>query len=84
MTAFARFSLPFFSSTSETAAPGHPVVRPRWERPSYWALLALTAVLFLYGLGASGYANSFYSAAAQAGSESWKAFFFGSLDSGNV
>ncbi|MCW2792484.1 MAG: glycosyl transferase, partial [Nocardioides sp.] len=32
------------------------------------------------GLGASGWGNSFYSAAAQAGSESWKAFFFGSSD----
>jgi 4-amino-4-deoxy-L-arabinose transferase-like glycosyltransferase len=43
-------------------------------------LLALTAVLYLWGLGASGWANSFYSAAVQAGSESWKAFFFGSSD----
>ena len=32
------------------------------------------------GPGASGWANSFYSAAAQAGSESWKALFFGSSD----
>jgi 4-amino-4-deoxy-L-arabinose transferase-like glycosyltransferase len=31
-------------------------------------------------LGASGWANSFYSAAAQAGSASWKAMFFGSSD----
>jgi len=46
-------------------------------------LLAMTAVLYLWSLSASGYANSFYSAAAQAGSESWKAFFFGSLDAGN-
>jgi 4-amino-4-deoxy-L-arabinose transferase-like glycosyltransferase len=37
-------------------------------------------VLYLWGLGASGWANSFYSAAVQAGSESWKAFFFGSSD----
>ncbi|MFV0524975.1 MAG: ArnT family glycosyltransferase [Acidimicrobiales bacterium] len=48
------------------------------------ALLVGTAVLYLWGLSASGYANSFYSAAAQAGSESWKAFFFGSLDAGNA
>jgi hypothetical protein len=27
-----------------------------------------------------GWANTFYSAAAQAGSESWRAFFFGSSD----
>jgi len=43
-------------------------------------LLVATALLYLWGLGASGWANSFYSAAAQAGSESWKAFFFGSSD----
>jgi 4-amino-4-deoxy-L-arabinose transferase-like glycosyltransferase len=36
------------------------------------------------GLSASGYANTFYSAAVQAGSQSWKAFFFGSLDAGNA
>ena len=37
-----------------------------------------------WGLGASGWANEFYSAAVQAGTQSWKAFFFGSLDSGNA
>ncbi len=46
-------------------------------------VLAATAVLYIVGLAASGYANSFYSAAAQAGSTSWKAWFFGSLDAGN-
>jgi 4-amino-4-deoxy-L-arabinose transferase-like glycosyltransferase len=55
--------------------------RPRgWERPALLALLAVTAVLYLCGLGRSGWANSFYSAAAQAGSQSWKAFFYGSSD----
>ena len=56
---------------------------PRWARPAVLALLAATAVLYLWGLGASGWANSFYSAAAQAGSQSWKALFFGSSDAGN-
>ncbi len=46
-------------------------------------LLAATAILYLWGLGASGNANSFYAAAVQAGTKSWKAFFFGSLDTGN-
>lgn len=46
-------------------------------------LLGATAVLYLWGLGASGWANSFYSAAVQAGTHSWKAFFFGSSDSAN-
>ena len=51
--------------------------------PPSLGLLAATAVLYLWGLGASGWANSFYSAAAQAGSQSWKALFFGSSDSSN-
>lgn len=56
---------------------------PRWVRPALLALLAATAVLYLWGLSASGWANSFYSAAAQAGSQSWKALFYGSSDAGN-
>ncbi|MGW1157666.1 glycosyltransferase family 39 protein [Streptomyces sp. NPDC002513] len=57
---------------------------PRWVRPAFLALLLATGLLYLYDLSASGYANSFYSAAVQAGSRSWKAFFFGSLDAGNA
>lgn len=57
---------------------------PAWVRPSLLALLLATGVLYLWNLSASGYANSFYSAAVQAGSVSWKAFFFGSLDAGNA
>jgi 4-amino-4-deoxy-L-arabinose transferase-like glycosyltransferase len=60
-----------------------PATDPPWVRPSLLALLAFTALVYLWDLGASGWANSFYSAAAQAGSESWKAFFFGSSDAGN-
>ncbi|TLQ44967.1 ArnT family glycosyltransferase [Streptomyces marianii] len=56
---------------------------PVWARPALLALLALTGALYLYNLSASGYANSFYSAAVQAGGESWKAFFFGSSDAAN-
>ena len=56
---------------------------PRWYRPAFLALLAVVAVLYLWDLSASGYANSFYAAAVQAGTESWKAWFFGSLDSSN-
>ncbi|MFF9013108.1 ArnT family glycosyltransferase [Streptomyces sp. NPDC014870] len=55
-----------------------------WVRPAFLALLVVTTALYLWNLSASGYANSFYSAAVQAGSESWKAFFFGSLDAANA
>lgn len=47
------------------------------------ALLLGTAALYLWGLDRSGWANSFYSAAAQAGSQNWTAWFFGSSDAGN-
>ncbi|MEV6622525.1 glycosyltransferase family 39 protein [Amycolatopsis sp. NPDC051106] len=62
----------------------HSPARPRWTRPALAVLLLGTAVLYLWGLGASGWANAFYSAAAQAGSESWKALFFGSSDAANA
>ncbi|HEV7524857.1 MAG TPA: glycosyltransferase family 39 protein [Acidimicrobiia bacterium] len=56
---------------------------PAWVRPALLALLAVTAALYLWNLGASGWANSYYSAAVQAGTQSWKAFFFGSTDAAN-
>src|ERR1700692_3115974 len=56
----------------------------RWARPALIALLLLTAVAYLLDLSASGYANSFYAAAVQAATKSWKAFFFGSLDSSSL
>ena len=43
----------------------------------------LAAVLYLWNLTASGYANNYYSAAALAASQSWSAWFFGALDSGS-
>ncbi len=51
------------------AAP-EPAAAPKRPR-EYWALAALlvgTAVAYLWNLGASGWANAFYSAAVQAGS----------------
>ncbi|WP_452124500.1 ArnT family glycosyltransferase [Fodinicola feengrottensis] len=46
-------------------------------------LLVGTAFLYMWNLAASGYANTFYAAAVQAGTQSWKALLFGSLDAGN-
>src|SRR5436305_9322963 len=63
--------------------PRHREGSPRWGRPALLTLLVGTAALYLWGLAANGYANEFYAAAAQAGSQSWKAWFFGSLDAGN-
>ncbi|WP_346960431.1 glycosyltransferase family 39 protein [uncultured Arthrobacter sp.] len=58
--------------------------QPRWVRPSAALLLVLTAVLYLWNLKATGYANSFYAAAIQAGTKDWTALLFGSLDAGNA
>ncbi|MGA2469384.1 MAG: glycosyltransferase family 39 protein [Solirubrobacteraceae bacterium] len=55
----------------------------RWARGALIALLLATAAAYTWNLSASGHANSFYAAAVQAGTENWKAFFFGSLDSSN-
>src|SRR5262252_11162968 len=60
-----------------------PAADPRWARPALLAVLALTAVLYTAGLSRSGWANDFYAAAVQAGTKSWKAFFFGSFDASN-
>ena len=54
-----------------------------WQRLALPTLLLVTAVAYLWDLSASGNANTFYAAAVQAGTKSWKAFFFGSLDSSN-
>ncbi|WP_260478168.1 glycosyltransferase family 39 protein [Nonomuraea sp. WAC 01424] len=54
------------------------------SRAALAVLLVGAGVLYVWGLGASGWANSFYSAAVQAGSQSWKAFFFGSSDAADA
>ncbi|WP_184740994.1 glycosyltransferase family 39 protein [Arthrobacter sp. AZCC_0090] len=58
--------------------------QPRWVRPSAAGLLVSTAFLYLWNLAATGYGNSFYAAAIQAGTKDWTAFLFGSLDAGNA
>ncbi len=74
---------PEVSRSRLTRAWQGPAEQERWVRPALFGLLIATASLYLWGLGSSGWANSFYSAAAQAGSESWKALFFGSSDAAN-
>ncbi|TGD89980.1 glycosyltransferase family 39 protein [Mycolicibacterium sp. CH28] len=55
----------------------------RWERIGLVALLAGTAVMYLWNITVNGMGNQFYAGAAQAGSENWEALLFGSLDSAN-
>ncbi|MCL8012860.1 glycosyltransferase family 39 protein [Streptomyces sp. AS02] len=62
------------------AAP--PDKAPRWSLPALIAILILAAVLYSWNLSGSSL-NSFYSAAVLSGTQSWKAWFFGSLDAGN-
>jgi 4-amino-4-deoxy-L-arabinose transferase-like glycosyltransferase len=66
---------------SRPKRPSRAELRSRLELA---ALLLGTSVLYLWNLGASGWANAFYSAAAQAGSQDWTAWFFGSSDSANA
>ena len=65
-----------------TAAIARPHLR--WDRIALGAILAVTAVIYLWGLGSLGWANEFYATAVQAGTQSWKAWLFGSLDAGNA
>ena len=60
--------------------------RSRDESVSRGAMLAvgmLAALVYLWNLSVSGYANVYYSAAALAGAQSWSAWFFGSIDASN-
>lgn len=61
-----------------------PAQNEPWERAALLALLVSIAFLYLWGLEANGWANPYYSAAAQAGARDWKAFFFGSVEWGNL
>ncbi|MEW9870328.1 ArnT family glycosyltransferase [Arthrobacter sp. HS15c] len=55
-----------------------------WDKVGLVVLLVATAASFLWGLEKNGWANPYYSAAAQAGSQDWKAFLFGSFEWGNL
>ena len=62
------------SSRGSGLDPPRPAARGRLPR----------RLLCLWDLTASGYSNTYYAAAARAGSESWKAWFFGSLGPGEL
>lgn len=63
-----------------------PLVLPAapCSRLARGALLVGIAALYLWNLSASGWANSFYTAAAQAGASNWTAMLFGSSDAANA
>ena len=70
--------------TSEAAHEPPDDAQPRWVRPALLVLLLATAALYLWALGSAGWANDYYAAAVQAGTQDWKAWLFGSLDAGNA
>ena len=54
-----------------------------WARVAMVGVGFLAAVVYIWNLTVSGYANEYYSGAALAGAQSWSAWFFGSLDASN-
>ena len=68
----------------EESAPALAPARGPLDWVAVALLMLAAAFVFFWNLTASGYANEFYSAAAQAGSKSWEAFLWGSLDAGNA
>jgi 4-amino-4-deoxy-L-arabinose transferase-like glycosyltransferase len=81
MTSAPALTLP---DAAEPGAKPEVAERERWVRPAVAVLLVATAALYLWNLSANGWGNDFYAMAVQAGTESWKALFFGSLDPGNI
>jgi 4-amino-4-deoxy-L-arabinose transferase-like glycosyltransferase len=53
---------------------------PAWSHPGLWLVAVLAGVLTLWGLTRNGYANTYYSEAAQAATRSWRALFTNALD----
>lgn len=81
---------------TDTPPPAEPTLptesgspwRDRFHAPtrSGWITIAIALVaagLYTWGLGSAGVANDYYAAAVKAMSTSWKAFFYGSIDSGS-
>jgi 4-amino-4-deoxy-L-arabinose transferase-like glycosyltransferase len=68
--------------------PSPPSRASAWRHPGRSQLITaaialVAAVLYTWGLSRNGMGNTYYAAAVRAGSKSWKAFFFGSLDPGS-
>jgi 4-amino-4-deoxy-L-arabinose transferase-like glycosyltransferase len=57
-----------------------PATAPAWSRPALIGVAGLAGVLMVWGLTVSGDANTYYAAAGQAASQSWRAMFFDAAD----
>ena len=72
------------SPAPEAVSIERPASAARLAVPPVWAgavlVGLLAAVVAFWSLDVSGYANTYYSAAAQAAGQSWSAMFFGSID----
>lgn len=79
MSTFSISPARLFPTARERAMPRVDA----WVRPALVAVTALAAFLYFWHLSINSYANTYYSAAALAASESWKAWFFGSFDAGS-
>jgi 4-amino-4-deoxy-L-arabinose transferase-like glycosyltransferase len=55
-----------------------------WEPLALAAVVLAAATAYAWDLDIQRWANAYYSAIAQSGAESWRSFFFGSLDPGNA
>jgi 4-amino-4-deoxy-L-arabinose transferase-like glycosyltransferase len=74
----AGISAPLPAPPAARPSRGGPV--PSARRAALGILMTAAGLLYSLGLSGSGWANAYYSAAAQAGALSWRAFFFGGLD----
>src|SRR3954451_6040895 len=54
-----------------------------WTTLAQAGVAALAAIVYIVNLTVSGFANTYYSAAALSASQSWSAWFFGSIDASN-
>ncbi|MEB8337350.1 ArnT family glycosyltransferase [Streptomyces endophyticus] len=73
---------PHATAPEPPVAPPTAPRAPRWSLPALLAILVLAGVLYSWNLSSNSL-NSFYSAAVYSGTQSWKAWFFGSIDAGN-
>ena len=76
--------LPRSAATAPTWRAMARIASLRAPRPEPTALVALAAVLNLWGLGRNGWANTYYAAAVRSMSSSWHNFLFASLDPSGV